>query len=126
MKKTIYSLSPLLETLLAANHRYLKCVSQIETPEVGLEKLHRLAETKENNPHRHKGFNLFAEEDASLYRTLLRNEFFIRGFTNKDLESIHKMAWRTKMGTSELDQGQPVLFFFTPAHPNAAPLSQPN
>ena len=71
--------------LLPANQRYLKFVSQIETPEVGLEKLHRLAETKEINPHRHKGFNLFAEEDASLFRTLLRGEFFIRGFTNKDL-----------------------------------------
>ena len=29
------------------------------------------------------------------------------------------------MGTSELDQGQPVLVFFVPAHPNSAPLSQP-
>ena len=32
MKKTIYSLSPLQETLLPANQRYLKFVSQIETP----------------------------------------------------------------------------------------------
>jgi len=88
MKKTIYSLSPLQETLQAANQRYLKFVSEIDTPEVGLEKLHRLAETKEINHHRHKGFNLFSQEDASLFRTLLRGEFFISGFTNKDLRLL--------------------------------------
>ena len=88
MKKTIYSLSPLQETLQAANQRYLKFVSDIDTPEVGVEKLHRLAETKEINHHRHKGFNLFSSEDASLFRTLLRGEFFISGFTNKVLRQL--------------------------------------
>jgi hypothetical protein len=85
MKKTIYSLPALQECLLAANQRYLKFISAIETPEVGVEKLHRLAETKVENHRRHKGFNLFSEEDTSLFRTLLRGEFFISGFTNKDL-----------------------------------------
>lgn len=32
--------------------------------------------------------NLFAEEDASLFRTLLRGEFFITGFTNKALQPL--------------------------------------
>src|SRR3990172_7806718 len=88
MKKTIYSLAPLQETLLAANQRYLKFVSEIDTPQVGVEKLHRLAETKEINHHRHKGFNFFSEEDVSLFRTLLRGEFFISGFTNKHLRQL--------------------------------------
>lgn len=88
MKKTIYSLSPLQETSLAANQRYLKFISEIDTSEVGAEKFHRLTETKEVNYHRHKGFNLFSEEDASLFRTLLRGEFFISGFTNKDLRQL--------------------------------------
>jgi len=88
MKKTIYSLPPLQETLLAANQRYLKFISEINTPEVGVEKLHCLSETKEINHHRHKGFNLFSQEDASLFRTLLRGEFFISGFTNKALRQL--------------------------------------
>jgi hypothetical protein len=88
MKKTIYSLPPLQETSLAANQRYLKFISEIDTSEVGAEKFHRLTETKEVNYHRHKGFNLFSEEDASLFRTLLRGEFFISGFTNKDLRQL--------------------------------------
>jgi len=85
MKKTIHSLPALQETLLAANQRYLKFISEIETPEVGVEKLHRLAETKVEQNHRYKGFNLFAEEDTLLFRLLLRGEFAISGFTNKHL-----------------------------------------
>ena len=88
MKKTIDSLSLLQETALVGNHRYLKSVSQIETPEVGVEKLHRLIETKEINHHRHKDFNFFAKEDASFFRTLRWGEFFILGFTNKDLGQL--------------------------------------
>ncbi|MFQ5407081.1 MAG: MarR family transcriptional regulator [Anaerolineales bacterium] len=85
MKKTIYSLASLQQTLLAANQRYLKFISEIKTPEVGVQKLHRLAETKAEKQHRYKGFNLFTEEDTSLFRTLLQGEFFISGFTNKSL-----------------------------------------
>ena len=85
MKKTIYSLPALHEVLSAANHRYLKLISSVATPEVGLEKLHCLAETKTENNHRYKGFNLFSEEDTCLFRTLLQGEFAISGFTNKQL-----------------------------------------
>jgi len=87
MKKTIHSLPALRELLLAANQRYLKFISAIATPEVGVEKLHKLAETKIENQHRHKGFNLFSEEDTCLFRSLLQGEFFISGFTNKQLRS---------------------------------------
>jgi len=85
MKKTIHSLPALQESLSAANGRYLKFISSIATPEVGVEKLHHLAETQTENQHRHKGFNLFSEEDTCLFRTLLQGEFFISGFTNKQL-----------------------------------------
>jgi len=83
MKKTIHSLPALRESLSAANQRYLKFISSLATPEVGVEKLHQLAETKTHNHHRLKGFNLFSEEDTCLFRTLLQGEFFISGFTNK-------------------------------------------
>ena len=87
MKKTIHSLPALRELLFAANQRYLKFISAIATPEVGVEKLHKLAETKIENQHRHKGFNLFSEEDTCLFRSLLQGEFFISGFSNKQLHS---------------------------------------
>lgn len=85
MKKSIYSLPPLQETLLAANQRYLKFISKIETPEVGVQKIRQLTQTKMENDHRYKGFNLLAEEDASFFRLLTRGEFCISGFTNGNL-----------------------------------------
>jgi len=88
MKKTIHSLPALQEVLSAANKRYLKFISSIATPQVGVEKLHKLAETKTENNHRLKGFNLFSEEDTCLFRSLLQGEFFISGFTNKQLRTF--------------------------------------
>jgi hypothetical protein len=88
MKKSIFTLPALQARLLAANQRYLKFISDIETPEVGVHKLHQLAETQVENDRRYKGFNLLAEEDASLFRLLLHGEFFITGFANKSLRQL--------------------------------------
>jgi hypothetical protein len=85
MKRTIYSLPPLAETLLAINTRYLKFISAIDTPEAGNDKLQRLTETVDQKNRRYKGFNLLAEEDASLFRLLLNGDFLIQGFSNRSL-----------------------------------------
>jgi hypothetical protein len=86
MKKTIYSLAPLAAVLKAVNKRYLKFLSDIETPEVGVDKLHRLTETQHDDKgRRYKGFNLLSEEDASFFRLLTSGEFVIAGFSNKRL-----------------------------------------
>ena len=88
MQRTIYSFSPLSETLLAVNHRYLKFISAIDTPEAGVEKLHQLTETIDEKDHRYKGFNLLSEEDSSLLRHLLNGQFLIQGFSNKALRQL--------------------------------------
>ena len=85
MQKTICSLAPLRELLAAATQRYLKFLSDIETPEVGVQALNLLTQTQVAQNHRYQGFNLLAEEDASLFRLLLHGEFTIAGFTNKAL-----------------------------------------
>jgi len=86
MKKTVYSLPPLAEILQAVNKRYLKFLSDIETPEVGVDKLHRLTETQHDDKgRRYKGFNLLSEEDASFFRLLTSGQFVIAGFSNKAL-----------------------------------------
>ncbi len=84
MKKTICSLPPLAETLLAVHKRYLKFISAIDTPDTGLDNLHRLTETQHENDRRYKGFNLLSEEDPSLFRLLSHGEFVINGFSNKE------------------------------------------
>ena len=83
MKKTIYSLSPLQKVLAAANRRYLAFISDIETPVIGVTLLRQLTTTKVENQHSYKGFNLLADEDAAILRTLLRGEFAISGLTHR-------------------------------------------
>lgn len=100
MKRTIYSLPPLAETLLAANNRYLKFISAIDTPDVGHDKLQRLTETVDHKHRRYKGFNLLAEEDASLFRLLLNGDFLIQGFSNGALR--HHLADKSSAQISRL------------------------
>ncbi len=88
MRKSIYSLNPLQEVLLASNTRYLNFISEIETPEIGIQKLSKLTQMQEKDNHRYKGFNLLSEEDANLFRILIRGEFMINGFTNKNIRHL--------------------------------------
>jgi hypothetical protein len=88
MQKTICSLAPLRELLADATQRYLKFLAEIETPEVGVQALNQLTQTQVQDQRLYKGFNLLAEEDASLFRVLLHGEFAISGFTNKALRLL--------------------------------------
>ncbi|MGH7450242.1 MAG: MarR family transcriptional regulator [bacterium] len=88
MRKSIYSLTALQELAHDANRRYLEFISQIETAEVGVKLLNNLTASKVENNHSYKGFNLLAEEDASLLRLLLRGEFAISGLTSLDLRRL--------------------------------------
>jgi hypothetical protein len=85
LPKSLYSLGPLRDLLAAACQRYLKFISELETSEVGVQRLDQLTQTQVQDQHRYKGFTLLSEEDASLFRLLLRGEFAISGFTNKAL-----------------------------------------
>lgn len=87
MKKTIYSLPALQATLQAVNRRYLKFLSDLDLPVLGVKKLHHLTQTQIDHNHRYKGFNLLGEEDASLLRLLVTGDFMIHGLTNKQLRA---------------------------------------
>ena len=88
MRKTIYSLPPLRETLRAANQRYLDFLAELETPEVGVRRLNQVTQSAVEKQRHYKGFNLLAEEDASLLRLLLRGEFAISGITSRVLRVL--------------------------------------
>ncbi len=88
MQKTIASLAPLREVLAAATQRYLKFLSDVATPEVGVQTLNHLTQTLVEGQHRYKGFTLLSEEDTSLFRLLLHGEFAISGFSNKALRQF--------------------------------------
>ena len=85
MKKTIYSLAPLRELLLAANRRYLEFISTIEDDRAGTSKLNKISQRVQQNDRVYRGFNFFDPDDEKLFRTLGSGEFNISGFQNKDL-----------------------------------------
>jgi len=85
MKKTIYSLAPLRELLLAANRRYLEFISTIEDDKAGTDKLNKVSQPVAENDRSYRGFNFFDPHDEELFRSLGSGEFNISGFQNKDL-----------------------------------------
>lgn len=85
MRKSIYSLAPLQETLSAANQRYLAFISAFDLPVGGTEALGRLTQSQTDDHHSYRGFNFFAPDDALILRLLLRGEFATCGLSNRDL-----------------------------------------
>jgi hypothetical protein len=85
MKKSIYSLAPLRELLLAANRRYLEFISTIEDDKAGTDKLNKISQPVQENDRSYRGFNFFDPEDEDLFEALGSGEFNISGFQNKDL-----------------------------------------
>lgn len=85
MQKTIYSLSPLREILVAANRRYLDFLSELQDPSSGLPRVEKIAETVRKEDRTYRGFNLFSKPDLDLFTALVRGEFLISGFKNASL-----------------------------------------
>jgi len=75
MQKTIYSLAPLRELLLAANRRYLAFLSDLTDPSAGVEQVERLAEPVRQEERSFRGFNLFDPADLALFVALARGEW---------------------------------------------------
>ena len=85
MRKSIYSLPPLWERLVAANRRYLEFLSALQDPRPGLDKLQRLTQTLRQQQRSYPGFNFFAAHDLRLFETLARGEYNLHGFQNQHL-----------------------------------------
>ena len=88
MKKTIYSLAPLRELLLAANRRYLEFISAIEDDKTGTDKLNKVAQPVQENDRRYRGFNFFDAEDAAVLQAIGQGEFCLSGMQNKTLRPL--------------------------------------
>ncbi len=85
LKKNIYSLTLLSFLFKASNRRYLEFISAFDNKEVGRKRLDKVTKSKRQNNRNYKGFNLFSKEDLTLLLTILRGEYNIFGFRNKDI-----------------------------------------
>ena len=88
LKKSIYSLCPDLASISrAANDRYIQFLSAIDDPTPGLKVLSKISDSIEEREHHYRGFNLFDDDDQTLFEVLCRGEFFIHGFRNRSIRT---------------------------------------
>jgi hypothetical protein len=88
MKKSIFSLTSLDDNMLASNKRYLDFIAAFDNKELGRERLERVCVSKTENRRNYKWFNFFNSDDLNILQTVLRGEFNISGFRNKNLQKI--------------------------------------
>ena len=88
MKKTIYSLSLLMDRLRAANRRYREFISQLEGPTADPKPVRKLSAPARSGDRHVRGFNLFDETDHAAFLAIARGEYHISGITNKGLRSV--------------------------------------
>jgi hypothetical protein len=69
----------------ASNKRYLEFISAFDNKEAGRKRLDKVTRSKQENNRNYKGFNLFCQDDLSLLLTVLRGEYNISGFRNKNI-----------------------------------------
>jgi len=80
---------PLLQvSLKASNKRYLEFISAIDNKSAGRKRLEKISQTKIVNQRKYKGFNMFSKNDLDILLTILRGEFNISGFKNKDIRNL--------------------------------------
>lgn len=91
MKKNIYSLRPLRELLISSNRRYLEFISAFDDHSAGRRKLSRISQPKKKNNRKYKGFNFFDKDDLTLLLVIVRGEFNVSGFRNKDIRKYLKV-----------------------------------
>lgn len=74
--------------LTASNRRYLEFISGIENKTIGRKRLEKVSQSQITGKRNYKGFNFFSKQDTDLLLALLRGQFNISGFQNKNIRSI--------------------------------------
>ena len=90
LKKSIYSMPALIELMKASNRRYIEFISAVDDPSSGIKDLDKISKSIKENDRGYRGFNLFDGDDLDLFCTIVRGEFNISGFSNKNLRKAMK------------------------------------
>ena len=89
LKKSIYSLSDVVELLSAACERYLDFIGTLEDDTPQRHDIDRISRTVRDPQDRTwRGFNLFLKEDQRVLLALLRGEFALHGVSNQRLKAL--------------------------------------
>jgi DNA-binding MarR family transcriptional regulator len=85
MKKNIYSLFDLQKILNSSNLRYIEFISSFDDKSTGLKALNKITQKTIEKGCSYRGFNFFNSDDLDLVKTIVRGEYNISGFQNKDI-----------------------------------------
>jgi hypothetical protein len=88
LKKSIYSLTFLKDNPKASDKRYLGFIPAFDNKGVGRKRLVKITSSETNNNRNYKGFNFFNNDDLAILLAIVRGEFDINGFRNKNLKKI--------------------------------------
>ena len=88
LKKSIYSLSVLVELMQAFNRRYLEFISAIDDPTSAIRDLDGISRPTNDGNRSYRGFNLFHGDDLDLFQAIIRGQFNISGFQNRHLRQL--------------------------------------
>jgi hypothetical protein len=96
VRKSIYSLFPLITVFKNACNRYLEFISAFDDPTNGLKKLDKVIENATQNNKNYKGFNFFDKDDEKILVSVADGKFTLKGITNKELKKLlpDKKPWQ--------------------------------
>lgn len=96
MQKSIYSLGALAEQMQACNKRYLLFISQWRDHTKERTDLRKVTRsTKDDKQHSYRGLNFFLKDDLDFMLAILRGEYTISGFSNRNLQR-HLPGWSSQ------------------------------
>ena len=88
LRKGVAHLFRYREVSLPANARYLDALAVVDDPTLGKQALQRLTTAKKDATGRScPGFNPLAQQDATLFKSLMAGEHCLHGFTNRDIRA---------------------------------------
>lgn len=102
MRKGIVDLPRRAELARSANGRYLEALAVVGTPTPSHKLFDAVSQGKEKNGHRYRALRPVNPQDSQVFRILMRGEFLLQGFRNRDLrqrlypESENEAAKREK------------------------------
>ena len=88
VRKSIYSLGPLRELMLASNRRYLEFISSLDDSSAGTDRLDKITRPVHDQQRMYRGFNPLEPGDFALFLALEHGEFNISGFQNRNLRRL--------------------------------------
>lgn len=87
MAKGVANLYRYAEIGRAVNARYLNALAVVEDPTPAHQQMHALAQTRRHQDRTFRGFNPAAREDVGLLAAVMRGEYFLHGFANRDVRA---------------------------------------